>query len=122
MTLGLAMALGAGANSGPARAASPAPCAAATIEVGQRTGGITVTGRATAVADCQFSASLTVERSGPAGHTKTIQGGSFHLGKGQGAKVATVGLSISAGDSLSAKLVFSSEGREIATSSLHVGE
>lgn len=122
MTLRLAVAIGAGVLFGSAQAAPPTQCAIATIEVEPGTSGITLTGRALALTDCQFTASMTVERSGQAGHTKTVQGGSFHLNKGQGAKVATVGLSLSAGDSLSVELVLSSQGRQVAMSSLHVGE
>jgi hypothetical protein len=121
VALGLITALAAAGQSGSARAEPPAPCAIAVIEVELATGGATLTGRAIALADCQFSASMTVERSGRAGSMKVVQGGSFHLEKGQAAKVATVGLSLSAGDKLDVELVLSSEGHEIAASSLRVG-
>jgi hypothetical protein len=122
MALRLAMALGAGVLAGSAHAAPPSSCAVAAIAVEPGAGGVTLTGRAVALADCRFSASMTVERSGQAGAMKTTQGGSFSLDKGQSASVATVGVSISAGDHLEVVLVLSFDGREIATSSLRVGE
>ena len=57
------MALGAGLMFGPAQAAPPVQCAVATIQVEPGAAGITLTGRAVALARCQFTASLTVERA-----------------------------------------------------------
>jgi len=115
------MALGAGLMFGPAQAAPPVQCAVATIQVEPGAAGITLTGRAVALARCQFTASLTVERSGQSGHIKTKQGGEFAVEKGRVAEIATLAISMTPEDSLAVELTLSFAGRQIATSSLRVG-
>ncbi|HEX2020646.1 MAG TPA: curli-like amyloid fiber formation chaperone CsgH [Aurantimonas sp.] len=105
--------LGAG---GMSRAAEPGAIAAITVEPTKD--GVRLTGRAVALAAVTVDAKMTIERSGSAGRTSTSQGGSFTLEQGESVDVASVGLSMAAGDALSVELVLSAGGETMARSTV----
>ncbi|EAS51333.1 hypothetical protein SI859A1_02148 [Aurantimonas manganoxydans SI85-9A1] len=101
-------------TGGASRAAEPGAIAAIVVE--PTDDGVRMTGRAVALSVLSVDAKMTIERSGSGGRTSTSQGGRFTLEKGESADVATVGLSMAAGDALSVELVLSVDGRTIARS------
>ncbi len=103
-------------TGGASRAAEPGAIAAIAVEPTKD--GVRLTGRAVALAAVTVDAKMTIERSGSAGRTSTSQGGSFTLEQGESADVASVGLSMAAGDALSVELVLSAGGETIARSTV----
>ncbi|WP_157944507.1 curli-like amyloid fiber formation chaperone CsgH [Mangrovicella endophytica] len=107
--------------TGAAARADESEAAVATIAVEPSESGIRLTGRAVGLAAVEVDARLTIERVGAGGRTSTTQGGVFKLVKGQSVDVATVGLSMAAGDHLSARLVLAANGRPVASSTVETG-
>lgn len=84
--------------------------------------GVKLTGRAAALSDVEVDALMSIEKSGASGRMSTSQGGSFSLKAGESVDVATVGISMAPGDKLSVELTLKSDGRELSSSTLSVGQ
>lgn len=106
---------------GDVRAQEP-PAAVALIEAIATDDGVRLEGRALALTRGRYDARMTIEKSGASGRTSTTQGGAVDLAAGQSASVATVGLSMAAGDVLAVELVLTAEGEEVSRNRLSVGQ
>ena len=82
---------------------------------------VRLTGHALGVTAGPVEARMTIDKSGPSGRTSTTQGGALTLAVGQDVVVASVGLSIGAGDQLTVDLVLMDGEREVSRSRLSVG-
>ncbi|KTQ96434.1 hypothetical protein NS365_03135 [Aureimonas ureilytica] len=101
--------------------AQDAPVAIASIAVEGGAGMVRLTGHALGVTAGHVDARMTIEKGGASGRTSTTQGGALDLAAGQDATVASVGLSIGAGDHLTVDLVLMDGEREVSRSRLSVG-
>lgn len=105
-----------------AHAGPPEAAALGSIVVSTSSTGVKLTGRAAALSDVELDALMSIEKSGASGRMSTSQGGSFSLKAGESADVATVGISMAPGDKLSVELTLKSDGRELSSSTLSVGQ
>lgn len=101
--------------------AEPASAAIASIAVEAEAGSVRLSGHALGLAEGHVAARMTITKSGPSGRMSTTQGGEFDLSKGKDAVVATVSLSMAAGDRLDVDLVLTDGQREVSRSKLSVG-
>lgn len=108
-------------SAGPSHAQAE-PAAVASIVAERSVGGVRLSARVLALGAGDFDARMRIEKSGPSGRLSTTQGGAAKLEAGGEGVVATVGLSMAPGDTLSVDLVVSSGGRDVAHSRLTVGE
>lgn len=102
--------------------AQGAGAAVASIAVEASQAGVTLRGQALALSAGRFETSMRIEKSGPSGRTSTTQGGALSLAAGEAGTVATVGLSLAPGDTLSIELVVTAGGQVVSTSQLSVGQ
>lgn len=84
--------------------------------------GVTLRGTALALAEGHYETKMRIEKSGPSGHTSTTQGGAVSLEAGESGTVATVGLSLTPGDTLSVELIITAGGRMVSSSQVSVGK
>lgn len=98
----------------------PVAAAVPSIEIQPREGGVSIVGHILALTGGDFDGRMTVKKSGTSGKTVTAQGSTFSLAKGKTTVVATIMLSLQADDNLDIALLVSSNGRELATSTIHL--